>query len=171
MTMRECRTCGEAIKTVAKKCPHCHAWQVKWGFDLQSPLGGLIWFVLIVGLLIYLNMGVLGGKADFREYKNQIIIEKSELSYNIDGGKSYVGVIGTVRNESDKTWEDLHFEVRYFNVNDHLVDTNSENVYDIVVPAHGKSAFRVRDRAAQSQSSYDHYEIFIKKAREFDERF
>ncbi len=116
-------------------------------------------------------MWVLGSRADFQKYKNQIIIEKSEISYNIDGGKSYVAVIGTLRNESDKSWEDLHFEVQYFDANNRLIDTNSENVYDIVVPAHGKSAFRVRDRAAQPQSSYGHYEIFIKKARELREWF
>jgi len=93
-------------------------------------------------------------------------VVETEMHYGKLDENSYVSVLGKLQNESDLTWQNVRFEVRFFDANHHLIDTISYSDYSLVVLAHRDSAFRVRGRADKSKEVYDHFEIDIKDARE-----
>lgn len=161
----QCATCGEAIMSIAKKCPHCHTWQSKWRLDPTSPAYYLVWIVIFLGMMWYVSLGRLMG-AEFGSYRDALKVLDTEMHYGNPGEYSYVSVLGKLQNESDLSWQDVHFEVRFFDANHHLIDTISDSDYSLIVLAHGDSAFRVRGRADKSKEVYDHFEIDIKDARE-----
>ena len=161
----QCATCGEAITPTAKKCPHCHTWQSKWRLDQTSPVYYLVWIVIFLGMMWFFSFGRLVG-ADFGSYRDALKVLETKMHYGKLDGYSYVSVLGTVQNDSDLTWKDVHFEVRFFDVNNHLIDTISDSDYSFIVLAHSDSAFRVRGRADKAKAFYDHFKIDIKDARE-----
>lgn len=88
------------------------------------------------------------------------------MSYGKDDCGSYISVIGKLRNDTDIAWENVYFEARFYDTNNKLIDTISDNNHDLVVLPNADGAFRVRGRADKPEQSYHRFDLIIKKARE-----
>ncbi len=78
----------------------------------------------------------------------------------------YVSCIGYVLNNSNVTWEALTFEVQFFNSKGELIDTFTENIYDLVIPPNEKIAFRIKNEADKSIEQYQSFKVRITSAQQ-----
>lgn len=65
-----------------------------------------------------------------------------------------VTTLGALKNSSADCLEKVVVEIKYFDTKRTLIDTVTQPLYGVVVPAKQEAAFRVRDDAAQSKDAY-----------------
>lgn len=167
--MKECPSCCEEINAKAIKCPRCHAWQSKWRFDQSNIKHQLIFMALIfgiMGVILSSSLGSLFNPKDFSESKSLIKIKDSKISYSIRECGAQITVIGTILNNSEIAWKDFNFETQFYNKNNDLIDTISDQNYDLVLLPNSESAFKVTGTADKTEPSYHHHIVIIKDARE-----
>jgi len=171
-----CPTCGEEIKEIAKKCPRCHTWQSKWKIDQSNPKYQLFWVALLIvfiPLMFYFKSSVSNklDTANFEESRSLITIENTKMNYVTKGCGSSVSILGKIVNNSSISWKNFYFEVRFYNSKNILIDSLSDNDYNLVVLPNSESTFIVDGKADKSKEEYDHFEIILKKAREANALF
>ena len=167
---KECSTCGEPIKSRARRCPHCHTWVSKWRIDTTHPIYQCTWLFIFVAVMWFFMIPILS-KSDYSDYHNSLTVSESKMHFSETGSHAHISVIGNVTNSSEITWEDIHFEAQFFDSAGKLIDVITDTDYALVIQANGQSAFRVRGRADKPKELYDHFEIQIKKARESNKWF
>ncbi len=165
--MKQCHACGEEIKSIAKRCSHCQTWQSKWRIEPSDPRYAIIWVVIMLVIFggMYFKMG-FWGKKDFQDYASKLFITDSSINYGSDNCGSFVSVIGKIKNNTDVAWEDVYFEVQFFNSDNKLIDTISDNDYSLVMIPKSESTFKVRGKADHNKEAYKNFKIIVKKARE-----
>lgn len=167
--MKECPSCCEQINAKAKKCPRCQAWQSKWRYDQSNLKHQLIFITALIVVFGVAYTGLIGSMfspGDFDDNKNLIKIENSNFNYAVKDCGAQISVIGTIQNDSETTWKDVYFEAQFFNDKNELIDTISENEYDLVLLSKESTSFKITGAADKDQSSYDHHKIIVKSARE-----
>lgn len=167
--MKECPVCCEQINFKAKKCPRCQAWQSKWRFDqsnLKHQFVFITFLLILFGSLYAAFIEDILSPGDFADSKSLINISNTSFNYSIKDCGASISVIGTINSDSDKTWKDVYFEVRFFNKKNELIDSISENKYDLIILPKDKTTFKISGAADKQQSSYDHHKVIIKTARE-----
>jgi len=166
---KECPSCCEQINAKATKCPRCQAWQSKWRFDqsnLKHQFIFIAFILLVFGTLYSVFIESIVSPGNFNDSKSLITVADSSFNYSTKECGTRISVIGTISNDSDKIWKDIYFEVQFFNNNGELIDTISENEYDLVLLAKDTTTFKITGLADKEKSAYDHHKIIIKSARE-----
>ena len=166
-----CRVCREVIASDAKRCPKCRSWQSGWR-ALWSPstpqsLGyQLVVTVVIIALMIPLMKYVFfsGGK-DFEDYRDKLQLETPSISFTKADKRDLVVVVGTIKNQSDVTWRNIHVEARFLNPKGEMVDSQSYDLRDVIVRANTDAAYRVTAYAVRPASEYNRVALVITSAR------
>ena len=91
-------------------------------------------------------------------------IIKSETNYSESPNCRYITCIGEIQNLTDDVWDDLVVEVKYFNSNGALIDTETESLYSYVLQAKDTIPFRVRIQADRNASEYSTHSVRITSA-------
>ena len=166
---KQCPTCCEQINAKATRCPRCQSWQSKWRFDQSNIkhqlIFALVLFSLLGGLYFTVFSSILNPK-NFEESKSLLTVTDTTFNYSIKDCGASISVIGTIINNSDVTWKDVYFEIQFFNKENILIDTISENEYDLVILQEDTSTFKITGLADKQKSEYDHHNVIIKSARE-----
>jgi len=155
---KTCIACSQLIHQDARKCPHCRSWQYGKYVGWFHPTTMTV-LALVLGCAILLPAGsimydVLHARGTSYESSDSISIVDSKVYYSEQKEGFYVSCIGTLRNNSDVAWENLHFEVRFFDSAGKLIDTLSDYYYSLVVRPHAEGAFRVHGRADKPADKY-----------------
>jgi len=156
--------CGEQIKAIAKRCPHCTHFQSKF----NSPLvifGIVIAFIVITRFLLPSSARLPNRETIYGSEKKLTILETSH-KYSKDDCGSFITILGKLRNETGKAWNDVHFEVKFYNEKAELIDTLNSQIYSLVVAPKEEASFRIREKAAAPADQYKRYDIRITKAQE-----
>jgi len=171
-----CRYCKEEINKDAKKCPHCHGWQVKWGLDLQNPKALIIYLLFLLFIIMPAFIVVMTNLERYwRSSKTETNI--SETSYKVIeistssldtykcGNSKCIAISGVIENKSNSAWKDLYFHAELFNKHDQMIDNFSNHDYDIIVPANASTTFRITESAIKDLSEYSKHKVSIRWAR------
>ena len=163
--VKNCKVCGEEIKATAKRCPHCTSYLSY----LNIPI-----IIAIIGAALLLWSSSMASHNMKRETlytaENKLVVLDTIQKYSKEDCGTYIVILGKLKNQTDKAWTDLHFEVRFFNDKNELVDTLNSQLYSVVVGPRQESDFRIREKAAAPENQYKRYKIKISKAQE-DFRF
>ncbi|CUI06076.1 hypothetical protein [Massilia antarctica] len=85
----------------------------------------------------------------------------SNTSLNVSDEPRMVTSLATLKNASADSVRDVMLEVKYFDANHVLVDTVTQPVDGLFVPASGEVAFRIREVAARAKEAYVSQEMRI----------
>lgn len=127
--------------------------------------------IVVIGAMFPIPMGSIlydlprKPSSAFRPSESFSIVE-SKVHYGIEKDIPNVSCIGTIRNNTDTAWEDLHFQVRFFNLAGQLIDTLSDSDYSLVVQPHSEGAFRVRGLADKSADQYATHKVEVTWAKD-----
>ena len=166
---KACPSCCEQINAKAKKCPRCQAWQSKWRFDQSNLKHQFILIIILLLILGSLYTGFIGNilsPGNFADSKSSVNVSNSSFNYAVKDCGARISVIGTITNDSDKIWKDIYFEAQFYDSKGELIDTISENEYDLVLLSKDTTTFKITGAADKEKSLYDHHKIIIKSARE-----
>lgn len=102
--------------------------------------------------------------AEFGQHRHLLTVQDAKLHYEREGDKAFVSTIGTIKNDSDKKWQAVYLEVQYFNETGLLVDARAERSWNLILPPHCVTAFRVRQEADKAAGEYQSLKVFVKDA-------
>jgi hypothetical protein len=79
-----------------------------------------------------------------------------------------VAVVGMLQNNSDQAWKDAQVEVRFFDPQGKLIDTETgkDYVYRNTIPPHGEKAFKVYKVVNYPTEKYASYKVFVRFAED-----
>jgi hypothetical protein len=168
-----CPHCAETIKAAAKVCPHCRYWQKKWSIFNPKWLmaAGLVMFVGYSIVMAALFDSIAGQGRDFAQYRDQIQVATSSMSFSSTETNRYVTTVGLLTNCSDFSWKEVQLEAQYFDAGGKLIDTGFDRYFDTVLLPHGEAAFRIRIVADKLESSYASHKVFVRFAKDGRNRF
>ena len=100
--MKNCKSCNKEIDDIAKKCPHCQAFQ-NW-FKNPQVIASI--FPLLFIPYIFFTTGLFS-KEDFEDYKQFISAEKvSESTTN-----KHLVFTYKIINKSSLEWENIEYQI------------------------------------------------------------
>ncbi len=89
-----------------------------------------------------------------KNFDNIFKITKSEMNFSIGPDCRFITCMGEIQNLTNEVWEDFVIEVKYYNANGLLIDTETERLYSNVLQAKDTISFRVRTQADRDASEY-----------------
>jgi hypothetical protein len=166
---RSCSQCGESVRYVAKKCPHCLSWQGRKLSRENPVMAGIFAFIptlLIFPMMIWFFNSTTRSSHNFSEFAGQIQVLDTKLAWSQEKDRKMVSTIGRIKNDSPYAWTSIGLEIQYFNASGELIDTVSESSYSLTVQSHSESAFRVRTEADKPREQYASHKVFVRDASE-----
>ena len=164
---KPCAWCAEPIRVAAKACPYCRRLQPKWKwiseFLVVLPLVGFA-LLCFVGAL-WLKQLFSPGR-DFEPFRDQIVVEGSNMHFGQATNGNFVSAIGMIRNNSPYAWKEIQLEVQYYDKDGRMIDTRSESRFGDVLPPGATQAFRLRTQADKPQSAYADHKVFLRSAKD-----
>jgi hypothetical protein len=170
-----CPHCAETIKSLAKVCPNCRYWQKKW--SLYNPkviviLGAVVMTGYLVGMGVFMDQ-LFGPKHDFAQYRDQIQLVSSEVSHRMWSSNLWVTVVGVATNRSECSWKNVGIEAQFFDKSGKMIDdiaADAEYRGFAILP-HGEAAFKIEGKATRPASDYFTHKVFVRVAKDIEERF
>ena len=118
---KPCKSCLEEIDILAKRCPHCQAWQAM----LASPKGkimvalGLLLLVSTVVPLLMMMRPLLDGRdmmdsmfpkgQPFEDHRAGLVIIEQEMFFD----SLSVVAMAQLRNDTSVDWENIEIEAQF----------------------------------------------------------
>ncbi|MHC4543571.1 MAG: FxLYD domain-containing protein [Planctomycetota bacterium] len=168
VTSKTCKMCYKEMDSRAKKCPYCQHWQSKFSKIVWHPAFAvflIMGFIVVFGV-IFESLFVFDKGEDFAPYRNQITIRKSELKFGETSHGPTVVVMGEIKNNSNLSWKDVQLEVRFYDNNNKLIDTDQKNKYSFVIPANDISTFKVSIPREFPEEQYANCKVRILSAKD-----
>ena len=154
LTKKTCRMCCMEIPKEARKCPHCHHFQNRVSLLFFHP-AFLAFFVMIpfICMLIFFTQ-IFDQGENYENYKNQIVIPESQLSFGDTKSSATVAVLGTIKNTSSISWKDVQFHVDFFDASGKRADVGEREDYSFCLFANETSSFKVSFRREFPETNY-----------------
>ncbi len=166
-----CKMCCKEIPDKARKCPYCHYWQNKFSIYVWGPALPIIIFLLPFAFIMYMLENTFDKGEDFTPYRNQITVTNSELEFGEKKSGETVAVIGTMSNKSPVPWKDVQIEVRFYDSNGKMIDSEQQKDYPFEISADGNAAFKVSTLREFPKEQYVKYGVSIISARDARSRW
>lgn len=167
ITSKTCKMCYQEMDSRAKKCPYCHHWQNKISMIVWHPAFAA--FLIMIPSCIFVGLifeSMFDKGEDFTTYRTQIAISESELKFGKTVRGPTVVAMGIMTNKSSLSWKDVQLEVRFYDNNNKLIDTDQKNKYSFVVPANDISTFKVSIPREFPEEQYASCKVRILSAKD-----
>ena len=164
---KPCAMCAEPIRVAARVCPYCRRFQPRWPklTEWMALLPLLALGILFVGGVAWISHIFSRGR-DFEPFRNQIVVQTSDMHFGRMTNGNYISAIGSLHNESPYAWKEIRLEVQYYDKDGRLIDTRAESSYGEVLPAGGTQTFRIRALADKPEPSYASHKVFVRSAKD-----
>jgi len=112
-------------------------------------------FVGIVAFLILFQSPYVLSKSQSEiDFSSIFKITKSEMHFSQGRNCNFITCMGEIRNLTSDVWENLVVEVKYFDSNEVLIDTETEHLYENVLRGKDTTSFRIRVPADREATEY-----------------
>ncbi len=101
---------------------------------------------------------------DEPDFKKSLKITTSEINYKEGKTYNHLSCMGKIKNNSNLKWSSIIIEVNFFNENKKLIDTITENIYDLTIQPNDEVTFRVTGYPSKKASEYVTHEARITDA-------
>jgi hypothetical protein len=108
---------------------------------------------------------------DYQLYKNQILVADSRIVFGETKTADTVAVLGTIKNTSAVSWQDIAFHVDFFDAAGKLTDVGAKEVGQYCLPAGETSAFKVSFTREFPESNYAKATVRVDGAKDIRARF
>ncbi len=161
-----CKMCYKEIPRKARKCPYCHHWQNKLSMIISNPGLPIIIFLIPYAFLMYIfTTNMMDTGEDFTPYRDQITIISSELKFGekkvCETVAETVAVVGTMSNGSSIPWKEIQIEVRFYDSDGKMIDSEQQKKYTFEIPADGNATFKISTMREFPKEQYVKYEVSI----------
>jgi len=85
---------------------------------------------------------------------SMLVVTPTAMDVSVDNGHRLVTTLGTIANPSHDCFQKVQLELRYFDAAKNHVDTVTETLEDLTLPAGETIEFRVREPAARDAAAY-----------------
>ena len=85
---------------------------------------------------------------------SMLVVAPTSMDVTVESGHRLVTTLGTIANPSRDCFQNVVLELQYFDAAKNHVDTVTEAVDGLVVPAGDTAQFRVRESAARDATAY-----------------
>jgi hypothetical protein len=170
-----CPHCAETIKAAARVCPNCRYWQKKWSLynpKIITALGLVVMTGYFIGIGIFMDQ-LFGSKHDFAEFRDQIVVVSSQVNHRTWSSNLWVTVVGVATNRSECSWKNVGVEAQFFDKSGNMIDaiTADTEYRGFAILPHGEAAFKIEGKATRPPSEYASHKVFVRVAKDIEERF
>jgi hypothetical protein len=97
----------------------------------------------------------------------ELAVSADSLNVRSDEPKApqFITTLGTLRNSGSSCFTNIVVEVKYFDAKGALIDTVTEDLYSVVVPAHQEATFRTINTPARRREDYAAQTVRVVSAR------
>lgn len=165
-----CKMCFMEIDSRAKKCPYCHHWQNKLTIVVHNPA-----FMMLLGIIpmviVFVFVGIMFQRMfdkgeDFAPYRDQITITECELMFGHNNEGPTVIVMGKMKNDTTISWKEVQLELRFYDRDNKMVDTDQTLKFSFVAPANDVSTFKVSIPREFAEEQYVSAEARVLSAKD-----
>jgi hypothetical protein len=155
------------VNSKAKKCPYCHQWQSKLALLYSPQALAVIPVILIYLIMVFFFSNMFGSGENFTEYRDQIEVTDVEIKFsdNSNCGQKVL-VLGTITNSSDVSWDEIVFDIQFYDANNNFIDTDQEEKYSFMILANDTSKFKVSMPRDFPAEMYDSCKIRVLSAKD-----
>ena len=159
-----CPLCAETIKAAAKVCPYCRK-NLRRGIYVDvfdaAALGTVAFFIGVI-VLIY---NIFAQGRGFSPVRHEIEVLSSQVAMGASSEHTNVFVSGILTNRSDYAWQNLKFEVRYFDQSGKMFDADScDDHQEFTVLSHSDHSFSLNLWSRDSIPKYATYRVMVTSA-------
>lgn len=162
---KRCPECSSLINFGAQKCPFCLSLQTK---HAKQKVWVTIGVPMLMALVFFTFMLKIPNRHHnrFTDYTQKVQISSSEFRIEKKEEGRVATVTGTIRNDTDLSWEHPNIEVQYFNRAGKLIDTVTEADYELRLSPHTEQAFKVHSTPSRPDTEYASRKVFLRYAED-----
>ena len=124
----------------------------------------------VMGLFIFMESVFDRGEL-YEEFKNQVVITESHLTYGETRTGDTIAVLGTIKNASSVPWESIRFHVDFFDASGKRMDVGEREDLTIHLPANEETSFKVSFRREFPETNYSKFDIRVVTAKDARSRW
>jgi hypothetical protein len=160
---KKCTKCYSEINCQAKVCHYCGNGQGFLGFTHTKDFAGFtIFAVIVIAFIAYLVV-----EKQISKSKQGSYLDLTPVVFQIHKFDSWqrhnVACLGEVKNTTNSKFENVFFEVTFFDRNNSFVDAFSFNDQNIIISENGTTKFKVYDTDTTFEA--DKYKCVVRIAK------
>jgi hypothetical protein len=154
------------IPKEARKCPFCQHFQNRLSMIMFHPAFAVLFACIPMVVLLAAFNTIFDRGEDYQRYKDQIEITGSEVAFGDTKSAATVGIIGTIKNTSPVSWQEIQFHADFFDAEGRRVDVGEQDDRSCYLSANGTTTFKVSFRREFRETNYVRHSIRVVTAKD-----
>jgi len=164
--MTYCKDCFKGIQSKTARCPFCQSYQGRLNRIFSTPPYSVLLQAVPLGLMYFLFIFVRPFSINEVDNPQGLLVKNSSLKIQEQKFGTSVTILAEMDNTTDKSYEDIHFNVKIFNKSNEIVDAFSTRDFSLLIPQKNNIAFKIINnyKISIDSSQYNSAEIKVIKA-------
>jgi hypothetical protein len=163
---KTCRMCCMDIPKEARKCPYCHHFQNRLPMIMYHPAFAVLFACLPMAAMLIVFATIFDRGENYEGYKDQIVIQDSQVVFGDTKSGAAVAVLGTIKNTSSVPWKEIHFHADFLDAEGKRADVGEKEEYSLSLPPNATSSFKVSFRREFPETNYVKHTIRVVAAKD-----
>ena len=114
------------IPKEARKCPYCHHFQNRLSMIMYHPAFAVLFACLPMAAMLIVFATIFDRGENYEGYKNQIVIQDSQVFLGDTKSGATVAVLGTIKNMSPVPWKEIQFHADFLDAQGKQADVGEK---------------------------------------------